>query len=112
MNFFGRTRAALGALMLLPAMGQAQELAAEEAFTRHALLTGFLVLTIIVLVFLSLLLAARVNELRGTLRKKEHPPASPRVSRHQVVNLDEDQIEWLIGERKKRQGHAVGSKVS
>jgi hypothetical protein len=112
MNFSGRTRAALGALMLLPVMGQAQELAAEDTFTRQALLTGFLVLTIIILVFLSLLLTARVNELRGVLRKKEHPPESRPVSWQQVVNLEENQIDWLIGERKKRDSKAGRSKAS
>lgn len=105
MNFYGKTRATLGTLMLLPILGQAQTLAGEGAFTRKALLTGFLVLSIIVLVFLSLLLTARVNELKGVLRKKRQPPVSRPISWRQVVNLEEGQIEGLIRERKAQQAH-------
>jgi competence protein ComGC len=94
-------------LLLFPAVSQAQSPAAEAAFTRHALLIGFLVLSVILLVFLALMLKARVNEL-ASFTGKDAPPKESTVAR-QLLSLSESDIDGLLMQKMRPPGNTAKS---
>lgn len=86
--------------ILIPRFVAAQSEATYTYFTRQALTVGFIVLSVIVLVFLGLLLKARVNEYQSLFRKdiKEKQRLNPL---QQLMGLDEEEIKSLLEKRTK-----------
>lgn len=91
-------------IFLLPCISNAQTVAEDSAFTRDALAIGFLVLSIIILVFLGLMLKARVNELQSFLRKDVHENHVTN-RRQKLMSLDEEEIAYL--QEKRLQKHRL-----
>lgn len=93
-------------IFLIPMASQAQDADAETSFTQKALVIGFLVVSIIILVFLGLLLKARVNELQSFLRKDISPDLNKKPNtneRQKLMSLDEDEVDDLLKERLRRE---------
>lgn len=87
-------------ITLIPRISLAQTVADDSAVTREALVTGILVLSIIILVFLGLMLKARVNELQAFLRK-DIQDIRPAKSWQKLMTLDEEELKSLIEKRVK-----------
>lgn len=98
--------------VLAPLVSSAQSIDKDTEFTAHALTVGFLVLCIIILVFLGLMLKARVNELQAFLKKEVH--VKPRASRWQkLMSLDEEEVEALQERKAQAQfPHKIASPAS
>jgi hypothetical protein len=93
--------------LLIPRVASAQSADNAASFTSHALVIGFLVLSVIVLVFLGLMLKARVNELKSFIRKTSvNKPQSPI---QEMMRLDEEEIKELMA---KRSGDLPGASRS
>jgi len=84
--------------LLVPMVASAQSGDNASSFTSHALVIGFLVLSVIVLVFLGLMLKARVNELKSFIRK--HPVTKPQSPHQEMMRLDEEEIKELMAKRR------------
>lgn len=92
------------ALLTIPALFIPLRVSAQSgdnaaSFTSHALVIGFLVLSVIVLVFLGLMLKARVNELKSFIRKT--PIHKPRSPLQEMMRLDEEEIKELMAKRRR-----------
>jgi|GEM_PF-2612069 len=100
------SRLVLGCLALLTLLGifiphisQAQSAAETTYSTGDALVTGVVVLAVMILVFLGLMLKARVNELRSFIRKD--PPKKPVSPLQELMHLDEAEIDTLMERNRK-----------
>jgi len=93
-------------VLVIPLTAPAQTLGDEGSFTLHAFTIGLIMVGVIFLVFLGLMLMARVNELSSWWKS---PALKTRINNpvEDIMNLDEDEIEHLLSERSGA-NHAAG----
>lgn len=85
-------------IFMVPVLAYCQSAGEDTAFTKQALVMGCLVLSVIILVFLGLMLKARVDELRVSLRKGIQEMS--RTSRwEKVMSLSEEEVDTLLQKR-------------
>lgn len=85
--------------LIIPQVAFAQSSDGTASFTSQALIVGFLVLAVIVLVFLGLMLKARVNELRSFIRRKTVKRTES--ASQEMMHLDEAEINALLVKRQQ-----------
>jgi hypothetical protein len=91
-------------ITLTPFFSSAQDAASTDpGFTGHAFLMGFLILSVIILVFLGLLLTARVNELRAFLKRKSQEVNKRDSTWKRLMSLDQTEINDITKLRQERQ---------
>lgn len=89
---------------LTPFSSSAQDAASTDPrFTGHAFLMGFLIFSVIILVFLGLLLTARVNELRAFLKRKPQEANKSDSTWKKLMSLDQAEINDITGLRQEMQ---------
>lgn len=90
-------------MVLTPLCSRAQASLSDPDFTEHAFLMGFLILSVIVLVFLGLLLTARVNELRNYLKKPKASNKKDNTAWKKLMSLDQSEIKNITELRQEQQ---------
>lgn len=91
-------------LVLTPFSLSAQDsTSTDPGFTGHAFLMGFLILSVIILVFLGLLLTARVNELRASLKRKSQEVNKSDSAWKRLMSLDQTEINDITKLRQEKQ---------
>lgn len=91
-------------MIFIPLFSNAQDNTTDPGFTGHAFLMGFLILSVIILVFFGLLLTARVNELRAFLKKKSQAEnKNENSSWKKLMSLDQSEINYITKLRQEKQ---------
>lgn len=85
-------------ILLAPVTSTSQTLDADGSFTLNAFIIGSVIVGVIGLVFLGLMLFARVNELL-TWRDKPLQEKSTVNRLEEIMNLSESEIETFLHER-------------
>lgn len=90
-------------MTLTPFLSSAQDATSSDAgFTGRAFLMGFLILSVIILVFLGLLLTARVNELNAFLKRKPHEVNKRDSTWKRLMSLDQTEINDITKLRQEK----------
>lgn len=86
----------------IPTFSFAQDSSTDTEFTGHAFVLGFLILSVIVLILAGLLLTARVNELRRTIKGEGNETSEKEDFSHKIMNMEPGDIKAILDQRKQK----------